>query len=216
MSEWQGFYSTSQVSRLAGVPSRTLYDWRAKGIIAPSVQIIGEIGKEEEGYSYADLAIAKLLRGLRNKSLNLRSVATAFRHLYDRFGPPTSSGWQGAHVYVMNNSVYALKPDEWDTTIATLHGQKMMELLASRLFEEEAVLLVPKSFAGYVEIDLHVMEGQPVIKDTRVPTSIIAMMFGQGTSLNWLASLYSPIPRLHIKKAIDFERSLDRAAGISA
>ncbi len=217
MVEWQGFYSTSQVSRLAGVPSRTLYYWKTKGIIAPSVQVIGESGKEQEGYSYADLAIAKLLRGLRDKSLNLRSVATALRHLYNRFGPPTSSGWQDAHVFVMNNSVYALKPDEWDTTVATLHGQKMMELLAPKLFEEEAVFLVPRSFAGYVEIDLHVMEGQPVIRNTRVPTAIIAMMFGQGISLNWLVSLYSTIPRLHLRKAIDFERSLDRAAaGISA
>ena len=214
--EWQGFYSTSQVSRLAGVPLSTLYTWKAKGIIAPSVQIIGESGKEDEGYSYADLAIVKLLRGLRNRSLSLRSVATALRHLYNRFGPPTSPGWQDAHVFVINNSVYALKPDEWDTTIATRHGQKMMDLLAPKLFEEEATLLIPKSFADYVEIDLHVMEGQPVIKDTRVPTSIIAMMFSQGTSLSWLASLYAPIPRLHLKKAIDFERSLDKAAGIPA
>ena len=211
MTGWQGFYSASQVSRLAGVPSRTLYYWKTKGIFRPSVKIIiGESGKEEEGYSYADLAIAKLLRGLRDKSLNLLSVATAFRHLYERFGPPTSSGWQNAHVYVLNNSAYARKPDEWDTTVATRHGQKMMPLLAPQLFEEEAALLVPTSFADYVEIDPHVMEGQPVIKDTRVPTSVIAMMVYQGTSVYLLASLYSPIPRLHLEKAIDFERSLDK------
>ena len=216
MTGWQGFYSSSQVSRLAGVPLRTLYNWRSKGIIAPSVQVIGQGVKVEEGYSYADLAIAKLLRGLRDKSLNLRSVAVTLRHLFTRFGPPTSAGWQGAHVFVMGNSVYATKPDEWDTTVATQHGQKMMELLAPKLFEEEAALLVPKTFAGYVEINLRVMEGQPVIKNTRVPTSIIAMMFAQGISLEWLSNLYSPIPLLYLQKAIDFERSLDRAAGISA
>ena len=67
MTGWQGFYSSSQVSRLAGVPLRTLYNWRSKGIIAPSVQVIGQGVKVEEGYSYADLAIAKLLRGLRDQ-----------------------------------------------------------------------------------------------------------------------------------------------------
>ena len=215
MSEWQGFYSTSQVSRLAGVPLRTLYDWKSKGIIAPSVQVIGSVGKEQEGYSYADLAIAKLLRGLRDKSLNLKSVAAALRHLYNRFGPPISAAWQDARVFVVDNSVYALRPDEWETTVATRHGQKMMEMLAPALFEEDAALLVPKSFADYVEIDLQVMEGQPVIVGTRVPTSVIAMMFAQGTNLSWLADLYSPISRLHLEKAIDFERSLDRTAEIS-
>ena len=60
MAEWQGFYSTTQVSWLAGVPKRTLYDWKARGIIAPSVQIIGMDGREDEGYSYADLAIIKV------------------------------------------------------------------------------------------------------------------------------------------------------------
>ena len=216
MTEWQGFYSTVQVSRLAGVPSRTLYDWKSKGIIAPSVQIIGESGKEEEGYSYADLAIAKLLRGLRDKSLSLRSVAIALRHLFERFGPPTSPGWQGAHVYVLNKLAYAARPDEWETTVATMRGQRAMELLAPEMFEEEAALLVPRSFADYVEINPDVMEGQPVIRDTRVPTAMIAMMSDQGTSLDLLADLYSPIPQLHLEKAIDFERSLDRAsAGLS-
>ena len=33
MGAWQGFYSTAQVSRLAGVPKRTLYHWKARGII---------------------------------------------------------------------------------------------------------------------------------------------------------------------------------------
>ena len=97
MSEWHGFYSTAQISRLAGIPRRTLYDWRARGIIAPSVQVIGFGGLQEEGYSYADLAIIKLMRGLRNKQLNLRSVARTLRHLHARFGPPTSPGWQRAH-----------------------------------------------------------------------------------------------------------------------
>jgi DNA-binding transcriptional MerR regulator len=75
MGAWQGFYSTAQVSRLAGVPKRTLYHCKARGIITPSIQIVGAGGQRDEGYSYADLAIAKLLRGLRNKQLNLRSIA---------------------------------------------------------------------------------------------------------------------------------------------
>ncbi len=209
MSEWQGFYSTAQVSRLARIPTRTLYDWKASGIIAPSVQVIGADGVEEEGYSYADLAIIKLMRGLRLKQLNLRSVARTLRHLYERFGPPTSPEWRGAHVYIQGKEALAQKPDEWDTTVGTRGGQKAI-MGCFNVFEEEATLLVPKSFAEYVEINPDVMDGLPVIRGTRVPTSSIAMMVDQDASLSELAGLYSPISREYLRKANEFERSLDR------
>ena len=211
MTDWQGFYSTAQVARLARIPTRTLYAWKARGIIAPSVQIIGAGGVGEEGYSYADLAIIKLMRGLRKKKLNLRSVAQTLRHLYDRFGPPTSSAWQGAHGYIEGKEAYAQKPDEWDTTVGTRGGQRLMVGFDS-MFEEEASLLVPKGFAEYVEINLNVMDGLPVIRGTRVPTSSVSMMADQDVSLSELADLYSPISRVYLRKAIEFERSLDRTS----
>ena len=111
--QWQGFYSTRQVSRLARVPLRTLYDWKARGVIAPSVRVVDAKGGVEEGYSYADLAIIKLLRALRVKQLNLRSIVIALRHLYDRFGAPSKPDWSNAHVYIIGKNVFAQKPDNW-------------------------------------------------------------------------------------------------------
>ena len=209
---WQGFYSTAQVSRLAGIPKSTLYDWKTRGVIAPSVKIIGHEGVADEGYSYADLAIIKLMRGLRDKQLNLRSVARTLRHFYDRFGPPTSPAWQNVHVYIDGKDVHSERPDEWDITVGTRFGQKAMRLFGGLIGEEEATLLVPSSFTEYVEISPDVMEGQPVIRNTRVPTTSIAMLTEEGASLAELVELYAPIPRRFLQKAIDFERSLDRAA----
>jgi uncharacterized protein (DUF433 family) len=210
MSSWQGFYSTSQVSRLAGIPRRTLYDWKSKGIIGPSVHILNEAGDiVDEGYSYRDLAITKLLRALRNKQLNLRSVVKSLYHLIERFGLPNSPEWNNAHVYIINKDVFAQKPDEWETTVGTRGGQKAEMKVLGELFEEEAAIVVPKRFDTFVEINLDVMEGQPVIRDTRVPTSILATMSDQGVSLSDLVELYAPIPRLTIEKAIEFEKSLD-------
>jgi len=207
-NEWQGFYSTRQVCRLARVPLRTVYRWRARGVIAPSVLVIDASGRKEEGYSYGDLAIIKLLRALRIRQLNLRSVVTALRHLYDRFGPPTGAGWLNAHVFVLGKDVFAQRPDNWDTTLATRHGQRSEMRVLGGLFEEEAGLLVPRAFSEYIEINPDVMEGEPVIRDTRVPTFILAMMFEQGTSIDELAELYSPVPALAIERAVAFERSL--------
>ena len=209
--QWQGFYSTRQVSHLARVPLRTLYDWKARGVIAPSVQVIDAKGGLEEGYSYADLAIIKLLRALRVKQLNLRSIVVALRHLYDRFGSPDAPDWANAHVYILGKNVFAQKPDNWNTTLATKYGQRAEMRVLGELFEEEAALLVPKPFSEYVEINLDVMEGQPVIKNTRIPTFMIAIMSEQGTQIDELAELYSPVPVRAIEGALAFEKSLTEA-----
>ncbi|MBI4302778.1 MAG: DUF433 domain-containing protein [Chloroflexi bacterium] len=210
-TEWQGFYSDRQVSRLAHIPLRTLYRWRSQGIIKPSVYVIDADGKREEGYTYADLAIIKLLRALKVKQLNLHSIVMVLRHLYDRFGLPDCPGWANAHVYVIGKKVFAQKPDDWDTTLATKHGQKVEMRVLGELIEEEAALLVPKPFSDYVEINLSVVEGLPVIRDTRVPTYMLKMMNDQGNSVDELAELYSPISAQAIKRGIDFELSLDQA-----
>jgi len=214
-TKWQGFYSDRQVSRLAHIPLRTLYRWKAKGIINPSVRVIDSEGKSEDGYSYADLAIIKLLRALKVKRLNLRSIVGTLRHLYDRFGAPNSEGWRQAHVYIVGKKVFAQKPDNWDTTLATKHGQKAEMRVLGELFEEEGAVVVPSEFSQYVEINIDVMEGLPVVRDTRVPTYMLEMMSEQGNSIDMLAELYAPIPREAILKAIDFEQSLDKALKVT-
>lgn len=208
---WDGFYSTAQASRLAGVPRSTLYSWRKKGIIGPSVQVYTGDKLVDEGYSYSDLAIIKLLRGLKDKQHTRKSLIIALKHLFDRFGSFDNRRWEQAHLYVLDKEVYAQKPDEWDATVATKYGQKAM-MQPHELFEEEAGILIPKEFADYVEIDPDVMDGQPVVRNTRIPTFTLAMMEGQGMSYPELAALYSQISVGTIEKAIEYERSLDRVA----
>ena len=213
MNTWHGFYSTSQVSRLARIPRSTLYDWKARKILRPSVQVMSGNGQVDEGYSYADLTIAKLLRALREDRLDLRSAGIALRHLFDRLGPPRE-GWHDAHVYIVGNKVFAELPDEWETTTATQFGQKVETRVFGELFpilreqEEKGSILVPSEFSHYVEINPAVMGGQPVIRDTRVPTSVLATLAEKGRSLPELADLYAPIEYQAIKAAIDYERSL--------
>jgi len=216
-TEWQGFYTIAQVARLALIPRRTLYDWRQRRIITPSLEIV--VGEEvvDYGYSYADLTIIKIMRLLREDRLDLTSVGIALRHLYDRLGPP-SRGWAEAHVYIAGRKIYAELPDEWQTTTATQFGQKVETRLFGEMFsllrdqEEEGAILIPNEYLQHVEINPNVMGGEPVIRGTRVPTSILAMLSKKGRSLDDIATLYRPIARETIAKAIEYERFLDRAA----
>ena len=219
MAEWQGFYSLAQVSRLAQIPRSTLYEWRERRIIEPSLEVIAVEGGEavDYGYSYADLTIIKIMRLLREDRLDLTSVGIALQHLYERLGPP-SRGWADAHVYIVGTKIYAEKQDEWDTTTATQFGQKVETRMFGDLFtllreqEEEGAILIPKEYLPYVEINPTVMGGEPVIRGTRVPTSILAMLHKKGRSDAQIAKLYRPIPKQTISKAIEYEEFLDRAA----
>ena len=218
MTEWQGFYSTPQVSRLARVPLSTLYSWKERGIIVPSVEVVDKDGYVvEEGYSYADLTIVKIMRALREDRLDLSSVGVALRHMYERLGPP-SEGWSDANVYIVGNKIFAEKSDEWHTTSATGFGQRVATRLFGDLFpllreqEEEGSILVPRDYSEYVEINPSIMGGQPVVRNTRIPTSLFPTLLAKGKSIDDLIRLYYPIPRETIEKTVEFEKYLDSAA----
>jgi uncharacterized protein (DUF433 family) len=216
MIAWQGFYSTSQVSRLARIPRSTLYDWKSRNILKPSVRIMAGSEVVDEGYSYADLTILRLSRAIRDKKLNMRSVCVAIRHLIDRFGHPNLGwSWSDVHVYIANNHVYAEKLDEWDVTAADRGGQKVETALFDDVFDilrdmdEDGDILLPKGFSQCITIKPGVMGGNPVIRNTRIPTSNIATKFHQGTPIARLLDLYQPVTRQCIEKAIEYEEYLN-------
>lgn len=214
IDDWLGFYSSGQVSRLARIPRSTLYDWKSRNIITPSVVVMDGEEVVDEGYSYADLTIIRLIRAIRDKRLNLRSVSIALRHLVDRLGHP-SRGWHNVHVYIANNNVYAEKPDQWEVTAATRYGQKVETRLFDDVFDvlrnmdEGGDILVPPEFSQCIEINPNVMGGEPVIRSTRIPTSLIATKFRKGTSADQLVYLYQPISKRCLEKAIEYEEYLN-------
>ena len=212
--ESQGFYSTSQVSRLARIPVSTIYEWRRRGIIRPSLELVEGGLLADEGYSYSDLTLVRIIKALRDRRLDFDSAANALRHLYARLGPP-DRGWANEKVYVIGNRIYVDRPDEWQVTDATELGQKVMEILFGDLFEElregdeEASIIVPPQFRKYVQVKPEVMSGEPVVRDTRIPTATLVALLANH-DIKELKKLYRRIPPEKIEKAIEYERYLDR------
>ena len=217
--EWQGFYTTSQVSRLARIPISTIYEWRRRGIIRPSLELEESGLVAEEGYSYSDLTLIRILKALRDKHLDFDSAATALRHLYERLGPP-DRGWANEMVYVVGNRIFVDKPDQWEITDATRMGQKVMETLFGDLFDElreideEASIIVPPQFRKFVQVRPEVMGGEPVIRGTRIPTSTITAML-VNHDIDELKKIYRKISPENIEKAIEYERYLDRQISVA-
>ena len=124
-------------------------------------------------------------------------------------------GWSDVNVYIANTHVYADKLDEWDVTAADRGGQKVETRLFDDVFDilrdmdEDGDILLPKGFSQCVTIKPGVMGGNPVIRNTRIPTSNIATKFHQGASINRLVDLYQPVTKHCIKKAIEYEEYLN-------
>ena len=213
-AEWQGFYSTAQVSRLARVPVSTLYAWKAKGILVPSVVVQSHGLESNFGYTYANLTVVRLMRAIRDKKLQLRSVSIALHHLFERFGPP-SKGWADARVFIVGRHVFAEKrePDAWGTTSAEQYGQKVETRLFGDLFdelrelEEGGSILIPKDYASAVEIDPNIMNGEPVVKDTRIATSVLFIKHVKGKTIDELGRLFK-LAQDVVTKVIEYERYL--------
>jgi uncharacterized protein (DUF433 family) len=213
LDQWLGFYTATQVARLAQMPVNTVYEWRRRGIIDPSIKVESAGAVADEGYSYADLTIIRILRELREDHINLTSAGVALRHLCERLGP-VDSGWADAEVYFIGKSIFAYAPDEWDITDATRFGQTLFGDLFPELRQLSVghSIVIPKQFRDSVEIDPKVMGGEPVVRNTRIPTGTLLDLADEGLSVAKIVRLYAPIPKKDIKAAIAYERFLDRAA----
>lgn len=213
LADYEGFYTASHVARLTGIPVSTLYEWRERGIIRPSLQMMDGSRIIAEGYSYADLTLLRILKALRDRRLDFDDVGNTLRHLYARLGPP-NKGWANEHVYIEGGHIFVDRPDNWQVTADA--GQKVAEVMFGDLFdelrdlEEGASLIVPRQFRADIQIDPKVMGGEPVIRGTRLPTATVATMLDRYKSIDKLAELYKPISRERIERAVEYEQYLDK------
>ena len=219
MAHWQGFYTTAQVAHLTGIPLETLYRWKRQDVIRPSARVEDATTGAviDEGYSYADLTIIRILRALRERQLDLRSAVIALRHLYARLGPP-ENGWADAQVFITNRRIFVVAPDGWPMTDATRLGQTVETRLMGDLLDELRDLgrgqsiVVAREYRAYVQIDPEVMLGRPVIRGTRVPTAMVASLMERYHNIDTVAKLYRPIKREAIVAAYRYEQSLNALA----
>ncbi len=93
-----------------------------------------------------------------------------------------------------------------------LFGEVFEEL---REGDEEASIIVPPQFRKYVQVKPEIMGGEPVIRDTRIPTATIVALLANH-DIDELKKLYRRISPDKIEKAIEYERYLDRQVAIAA
>jgi uncharacterized protein (DUF433 family) len=215
MSDAHGFYSAHQAARIARVPLQRLHAWRREGIIVPDIEVTTEGGTREVGYSFEALVYLRLLRMLREHDVPLVKAVTALKHLQERFGSDVSR-WGQARIFMHGTEIIVHRQDEWQDTAASRRGQKVAaELFGeefARLRERADALLIPRRFLNVVEIDPEARSGQPIVRDTTLPTALLHRLHQQGFKLNQIREAYPHLTASQIRGALAYERFLDEVA----
>lgn len=209
-----GFYTPAEASRIAQVPLWTVHDWRRKGIVLPTVEWIDETNKIHLGHNFETVVFLRLIKLLRDKGISLLQSVKAIKKLNTRLGSP-SKRWADAKIFVRGKEVIVNdESDGYGSTVVTKGHQVIWEVFFGeefrRLKERADALLIPEKYMNYVEIDLSIQNGLPIILNTSILTNPIHKLCQQGYEYKDIRDMYSFIPLRKIKGAEEYERFLDR------
>jgi uncharacterized protein (DUF433 family) len=211
-----GFYPRPDAARLARVPVNRLDAWRREGIVRPTLLFIDQRDREIVGYSFAELNYLRVIRMLRDdRQVSLEMSVKAMQHIDERCGPP-GPRWADYRVILVAPEVYVVgldKLDDWKTTVATKHGQKVWdELIFGNEFEELRIrsdaLLVPMQFAKSVQMNPAVASGMPTVRGTRIETRVIRRM-RESLQPSEIRREFPILTPEQIKAALQWEKFLD-------
>lgn len=208
----RGWYSAERAGQLSGVPSRTLYDWAKEGVLPPDYA-----HARPKGWSYRDLVFVRLLAWLRQKGMER---STAAQRIWDIREIMADSQEQSADLR-SDGAVVLLGDESFDRWT----GQQVFEVVAPflgvfNLLEPIAELGRRKLWgpdllapSEQTTISPWAMGGEPVVRNTRIPTSgIYALHTNRGLDVSKIVALYPACAPHQVGDAITLESRLRQAA----
>ncbi|MFH0847170.1 MAG: DUF433 domain-containing protein [Chloroflexota bacterium] len=200
----KGLYSPKIAARIARIRPQHFQAWAKANLVHPIFQI--QFGKRTENiYSYYDLLLIRLIKRLRDKGFRTKVIKKALDTISIMSGGDPYA-WTKATICIDANVIVALLPGkpEWNPIAASKGPQKMEVVFFPELIEELKKELVPNRFR-YVEVNPDVLGGSPVVKGTRIPTTIIRSMEKQGQDPK---QAYPDLTDAQIKGAVAYEEFL--------
>lgn len=197
-------FTEDQVERLANISKRQLRHWDRIGFFEPS------LGHEDRSlpysrlYSFRDIACLRVLNALRNEAgvslPHLRQVKEKLAHLGDRM-------WSATTLYVLRKKVVFDNP-ETEEREEIVSGQGVLQIplkVVTGSIEAEIERLRQRSDAdlGSIEQKRGVMQNQPVITGTRIPTRSIRAFAEAGYSVQEIIEQYPELTPADVVAAMN-------------
>lgn len=209
-----GLYLHRKAAKMTQTSSGRLAYWTKTDLVDPHIH------RRNGGptvYSYNDLLAIRALVRLRAAKLPLQQMRKAIKYVYKHIGSETD--WWNLKMVVDSRDLVIVVPREQspigieETVIATRGGQKPFELmfadLVNDLLSGEELQPFPE-IKQYISIDGRVQGGAPVVKNTRIKTSIIYFWHECGLSSEEISELYGDLDKDAVNAAIQYENVLAR------
>ncbi len=209
-----GLYLHTKAARMTQTSSQRIAYWGRTGLIDPHIH------RRNGGpsiYSYNDLLAIRALVRLRAARLPLQRIRKAINFLYKHID--SQAEWWNLKMVVDRRDLLVVIPREQSPTgideaiVATRAGQKPFELffadLVNDLLSGEKLEPYPE-VKGHIGIDGRVQGGTPVIKNTRIKTSIIYFWHECGLTPEEISELYGGLDKDAINAAIRYEEVLTK------
>jgi uncharacterized protein (DUF433 family)/DNA-binding transcriptional MerR regulator len=206
----RGRYSYDRASQLSGIPQRTLHDWARAGIVVPDFD-----DSRPKHWSYRDLVFLRLVAWLR--AMHMPREAASRR--MQRIRQLLEQGDEDFAAVHSDGRILLLGDDQFDrmsgqqifagtltylSTFDLLAPVDVTELGRRRLWGPNLVRPSRRT-----AISPWVMNGEPCVRNTRVPTSsLFALARNRGLDSLAIAQLYPAVQPDAILDAIQLERRL--------
>lgn len=210
-----GLYLQSQAAKITQTTSRKLSYWATTQLIDPQVH------RRDGGpsiFSYTDLLAIRAMERLRTFGLPLQRMRKAIRYFYSFLG--RESEWWNLKMVVDNRDVLVIIPrDESpsgreETVVASRGGQKVLELvfadLVNDLLAGGKLERFPK-VKEHLTIDANIQGGAPVIKNTRIKTTVLYMWCQRGLDVKQIVDMYDGLDEETVNAAIEYEKALTKS-----
>lgn len=165
-----GYYTASEVARLAGVSAHRIGSWARYGIILPSVS------RRPNIYSYADAGEAILAHYLVEEGKRPRDIKEIVHALREEHGP-----WPLATAPLANDGRMVLIRDaERETWVSVdrpdheILGGTLLDLKHIRNALGRGGWVAYKTPREHIEVDPDRHSGDPVVRGRRISTSRVA------------------------------------------
>lgn len=201
-----GYYTPSELARLAGVSPQRIGQWARYGIILPS------ISRQPNVYSYADAGEAVLAHYLIEQGLSPGDVRQVVHGLRAEYGP-----WPLASAPLKHDGKLALiQRDDGLYDAVTAGEQKVMpETLFSLRDLRDALSrggwVSYKTPRKHIEVDPDLHSGDPVVRGRRITTRRVASIASASDGRQTLKEDYG-LTDAEIADAVGYERDLTAIA----
>ena len=200
-----GHYSAKEVARLAGVSPRRVGSWARYGII-PSVS------KRPRVYSYADAGEAVLVRYLVEQKFRTATIRKIVENLRKEYGP-----WPLANAPLKHDGRLAVTERGDDVYIDAADGgdqrviaKTLLDLKAVRIALANGGWIAYQHPRAHIEVDPDRLSGQPVVRDSRISTAVVADLAQRPEGRALLKDDYE-LTDDEIRDAVEYEDDVEKA-----